>query len=521
MQSAEELSSKKTRHYLLAIVVFSFLLKNPFIVQPFLGHFGSYQAIVAMIASEFAKNNFQNFLSPNSFLLVNGLPALEIIYHPFCAFVAALAWKIFGGSLDYWGRMQAMVFSALSCMLMYLSAKKTGYSKRFALWAAYFLAFSPMSLIYGRSLMNESMALCLFILSFLLLQLWMESRKIVLLFASGVVLSFVLILRLHFIPAFLPFSYLILSRATKGKRTISMTVFLVSASLLTGLWFWHTYQIAINAPSVHTSLFVQVQKRGFPDPLLFSALFYQKVFAKEFLFRLSGPIASILIAISFFLGFAKKNLWIIVFFASFILMIIFLPSKFYDHPFYLLPFVYPGALLAASVSISVIEKFKKIKIVLIALVLISNTILFWKPAFTEPPDQSAVLDAAKFIRSQTNPGDRIVALYGTSAAFLYYLNRYGNSFQIRPDRITIDTYMMEGKFEKLSQEEFQKKILAYQDSILWLEYLKEKNGIKYFAAVPKLILSREPGFSHYLNQNYSLISPENSDFVLYRLERRN
>jgi len=258
---------------LFLILIASFLIKNPFIVQPFLGHFGSYQSVLGMVAYEFAKADFANFLYPNSFMLTAGKPSLEMVYHPFSSFAAAFLWKVFGGNLDYWGRFQAMLFSGLSTVLIYLSAWRLTKRKSYALWSAFLFAFSPMGLIYGRVLMNESLALAALLASLYLLLIWRESLRNRTLIFSGLLFSLLLIFRLHYI-CFLPV-FLLLIILTSQKKLFSSILFSTAAFPLTALWFFHTYWVTLHFPNVHTSLFTQVAARSFPDPLLFDPQFYR------------------------------------------------------------------------------------------------------------------------------------------------------------------------------------------------------------------------------------------------------
>lgn len=503
--------------WLAVIVTVSFLIKNPFLNQPFLGHFGSYQAIVAMIAIEFVKQDFQNFLYPNSFLLVNGLPALEIIYYPLSSLIAAVFWKFFGGSLDYWGRMQAMLFTAFSVIFTYFSAKKICPVKKYALWVAFFIAFSPMCLIYGRSFMNEASAFFLLMASFLFLQIWSKKNKLPYLIASGFFFSLVLILRLHFVSALLAFFLVIWQNQGTRRITIkSLITFSISVVLPAVFWFGHTYHVAETASNVHTSLFVQLEKRPFPDPLLWSSAFYMRVFLRETLFRLLGPLTLLLTIGSLFRLFVRENLWILAWFAGTGLLILLMPSKFYDHPFYLMPLIFPSALLAALTMFEIEKKVTNniVKFCFILLILISNVVIYWRPAFSLPSDQEILFEAVREIRNLTEESDRILALHGTSADFLYYLGRNGHSFQIGHDRHE-DTYINLKNTGNLSEEERRKRFEASKTSVAWLEYMKQVNGIQYFAAVPISDLDKEPAFRDYLKQNYDLLTKPDDPFVLY------
>jgi len=335
---------------LFAIVLLSLLIKNPFIDQPFISHFGSYQSIVAMIAHNFEKQNFLNFLHPTSFLLINGLPALEMIYYPLDSLVAAAFWKLLGGSLDYWGRFQAMLFTAVSTILIYLSAKKI-YDIRFGLLSAFFFSFSPMMLIYGRSFMNEPAAMAFLIGSFLMIQHSSERKGSVYVFLAGILLSFSIILRLHFVTALPAIFFFSTYQQTLTKKMLGL--FLLGVVLPASLWFLYTYYVSITYTNIHTSLFAQLEARRFPDPLLLSSQFYVQVIGKAFLFRLWGPISLIFICIGFFSIRGTKSQWLWIFFISTIGLIILIPTKYFSHPFYLMPLIFPGSFLAARMRSSV------------------------------------------------------------------------------------------------------------------------------------------------------------------------
>jgi len=201
------------------------LIQNPFYDQPFLGHFGSYQVVLAMEAHEFVKQGFNNLLSPQSFLMMDTAPLQKIvlIHYPISALLSALLWGGFGGSLDLWGRILSMAFSAGSVLIMYLAARRLG-NQLFALASACLLAFSPMTLIYGRSFMNEAIAVFLLVLSFWLLVVWKGKQKGSLLFLAGLIFSLLLTFRLHVIVALPAFLYLIFESASE-KRLNSLIAF--------------------------------------------------------------------------------------------------------------------------------------------------------------------------------------------------------------------------------------------------------------------------------------------------------
>jgi len=504
---------------LFLILIVSFLIKNPFIVKPFLGHFGSYQSILGMIAYEFSQSNFSNFLYPNSLTLTAGQPSLEMIYYPFSSFVAALFWKVFGGNLDYWGIFQAMLFSAGSSFLIYQVALKIVPRKSFGLWSAFLFAFSPMSLIYGRMFMNESLAVLTMLGSLFFLLKYRERRRNAELIVAGVLFSLLLIFRLHFI-CLVPV-YMILIWTCSRKKMNDLLIFILAMSFLTVLWFVHTYWVAVHYPNVHTSLFAQVAARPFPDPLLLNLEFY-KVIVKEVFFRLWGPITFLFVIGAFFMKEVRKEAWLLTTFLFVACLVFMSPEKFFDHPFYFLPLLVPGILIAALCADCWAKRLfnGKMKIIFILLlVVIGNLLFYWRPAFTIPSDTQSFLKVAKYVRETTPTDSRVMVIHGNSAAFLYYARRYGVGFNLTTDRTELPKYFRSPKYTALSKEEFTKRNIAYRDTVSWFEYLRQTQGIDYLAVIPKGDLKKEMKLPGHLDKNYQLISPPQKNFAVYKVSK--
>lgn len=511
-------SKYRSTWVLIAIIAVSFLVKNPFLTQPFTAHFGSYQAIQAMVASEYAKQNFANFFYPNSFTLTGGLPSLEIIYHPFAAFITACLWKIFGGDLDYWGRLQAMLFSALAILLIYGVFGRLR-SKSFGLAAAFLFAFSPMTLIYGRMLMNESLALAALAFTLWLFSKWQEKRSAGLLVLSAASYSLLLIFRLHYIALFPALLFWVWQAGE--RRPFRFLVFGFFSVFAVFAWFLHTYWITVHFPNVHTSLFAQVEARGFPDPLLTDPAFY-KIFFKEVVLRLWGPFIFILMLAGLGKIDRKKEGWVWISFAGAAAFVLLTPQKFMDHPFYQLVFLVPG-LFPASLGLMALWDASHpavrtaARFLLIPLVLIPNLVLYWKPAFAVSGDEAVLREAAQYVREHTSEGDRILAEHRGSADLLYYTGRYGHNFKITADRSSLPIYFRSQKYSHLSDEEFEIRNEAYQDPIAWLEYLRSGGRVKYLVVVPRSELDKDGKLKVYLADTYTLVSPPEKEYAVYDL----
>jgi len=168
---------KSYRIPLFLILSLGFLVKLPALGQPLTGHFGSYQAMVAMMGEMMVKGLPGSLLVPRTFLIIDGLPAYHLLYYPFGALAAVVMRSLFGGELDLWGRFQAAVFVFGAGWAMFHIARKF-VEERTALLAAFLFTFSPMVLVSGISFQNEAVALFFLTFSFWLLtsRSWIRHR---------------------------------------------------------------------------------------------------------------------------------------------------------------------------------------------------------------------------------------------------------------------------------------------------------------------------------------------------------
>jgi len=155
----------KTVFKLALILTVSFLIKIPVLTAPLTGHFGSYQAMNAMMSEMIRLDSIRTILIPRVFLLMDGKPALHLLYYPFASFFVAVAKFFFGGGTDFLGRFQAAFFVALAGAFLYPVARSF-LERRAALLAVLIFSFSPMTLVSGVSFQNEAIAIFFLMASF-------------------------------------------------------------------------------------------------------------------------------------------------------------------------------------------------------------------------------------------------------------------------------------------------------------------------------------------------------------------
>ena len=120
------------------------------IQRPYIGHYASYQAtVMASISRNMIRENFSQLLLPKTDIIIGGERSLHLNQYPFPSLFAALGSRFLGGSLEFWGRFQAIFFNLLCVLLMGLIGRRL-FDPRVGWSAAGIFALSPLSLIYGQ-----------------------------------------------------------------------------------------------------------------------------------------------------------------------------------------------------------------------------------------------------------------------------------------------------------------------------------------------------------------------------------
>jgi len=146
----------QTRHIialLAVLVVLTIALRLPGITRPLLGNFATKNVVYGMIARNWAEGR-ADLWRPTLDVLRGGQRSWHLVEFPVAAYLTGAIGRL-GGSLDVWGRLQAVAFSVGSVVLMFLFVhRRHGASAAGA--AALAMALSPVSIIYGQSFMLEA-----------------------------------------------------------------------------------------------------------------------------------------------------------------------------------------------------------------------------------------------------------------------------------------------------------------------------------------------------------------------------
>lgn len=419
----------------------SVLLRVGGLARPLLGHFSSKSVLYAMIARNWATGR-SSWLLPRVDCLCDGQRGLHLVDYPVAAWPAALGWKMFGGSLDVWGRATTVVFSVISIVLLYRLALRW-HGRTAALGAAWALALSPASVIYGQSFMLEPSIVCFTLAAMLSLDRWAVDRRSRWLAAATIGLALAVWTKIYLVVLLVPLAAVLAWRRTEPARPLARgsLIALVLAALVAitpGLlwtsWVWSISRSESDtAAHVFYSLHTSAAVHAPGSALLLSPDFYRKL-----LDDFTGPALTPLGFVLALAGLAhpaaaRYRSWL----ATCLLLVLLLPLKFYRLNYYDLVVLPPVCLLAGLGwqkwrSIAGSSEWHRWLVLGVAVALSLRWALV--PGFVTPAEDRAVPSAAAAARALTEPGEAIATVHGTNFDLLYYCDRPGWALAIDDPR---------------------------------------------------------------------------------------
>ena len=411
------------------------------ITRPLLGNFATKGCVYAMIARNWAEGRAGMFY-PTLDLLEGGSRSLHMLEFPVSAYLTGGLWRMFGGSLDVWGRATAVAFSVASVAVMFLLVRRR-HGPPAATAAALVLALSPVSVIYGQSFMLEASLVFFTLATFYALQRWLDTgdrrlqlRHLGWLLAAGACLAVLLLTKIYMLVLVLPLSVTVF-RADRIPKRLARPVFaavLVLSVVPAAFWYAFAYQAASpESPSSQRIFYSVRQSTGAQLAayrLLGSADFYRQI-----LDDLTGVV---LTPVGFMLLLAglldrrwrQYGVWL----AAMVLLLVALPRKFHEMNYYYMA-VLPPLCIVAGLGWQVIQQRLRPGRAAVAVLLVVALTLSLRyavrPAFVTPGEDRGVLGAAGEVQRLTVGEERVVTIHGTTIDLLYYCDRPG--WALEPD----------------------------------------------------------------------------------------
>ncbi|HSV64080.1 MAG TPA: glycosyltransferase family 39 protein, partial [Chthoniobacterales bacterium] len=244
----------RAKWLLVFIVLAALVVRLIGIDQPFIDPWSWRQSDVAAIARNYLENGF-HFSRPQIDWAGNerGFVGTEF---PVLPFVAALFYRTAG--VEEWiGRIQGVLFF-VAALPFFFGLVRRIFGEVVALWASFFYAFAPLSIVASRAFMPDVPSLSLALAGIYFFLRWIEEEKFRWLVTSAVLVSLALLIKLPTAIIGAPLFYLALLKSSRGKFTDGqehvpptslfarweLWFFAAITLIPSAIWYWHAHRIA-------------------------------------------------------------------------------------------------------------------------------------------------------------------------------------------------------------------------------------------------------------------------------------
>jgi len=463
--------------------------------RPLSGNFATKNVVYAMIARNWIEGR-AGILDPTLDCLKGGRRSLHMLEFPVSAYLTAGLWRMFGGSLDVWGRATSVAFSVASVTLLFLLVRRW-HGTTTAIGAGFVLALSPVSVIYGQAFMLEASLVFFTLATFYGVDRWLDGGRAAWLAGAALCFALLLLTKIYMLVLVLPLGVMVLFRNTsvlrssradgrlrssevepgssdgwlgssdgwlgssdgwlgssgaspqrlKPGRTPDRAVALAAAGLAVlpaALWYAHAMHTAApgspHAAHIYFSLQRTAEAHRLPSPLLRTPDFY-----RQLLDDLTGVILTPLGFAFLLAGFLDKAcrrhaVWLL----AMAILVAALPRKFYEMNYYYMAVLPPLCVIAGLGWRVAWERLRPGRtatagLVIVALVLSMRYAV--KPAFVTPEDDRAVVRAGQAAQELTAAEEPVVTMHGATIDLVYYCHRPG--WAVAPDTPELNAVLEE------------------------------------------------------------------------------
>ena len=448
--------------------------------QPFVDPWSWRQSDVAAIARNYYENGF-HFARPQIDWAGNerGFVGTEF---PLLPFVAALFYKTTGVQ-EWIGRSEGVLFFVVALPFFFGLVRRI-FGDATALWATFFYAFAPLTVVASRAFMPDVPSLSLAIVGLYFFLRWMEEERFGWLIWSAVLVSLALLIKLPTAIVGAPLFYLAsrrdmlphvpdVQKHVPPARSLfprrELWFFALVALVPSAIWYWHAHRIA---------------QRFYPHHFFGAGGFRIMGFAWNWEIVRQTAFSSLTLVL-----FALAIIGAIVvprgkytrlfhWWAAAMLVFVVLVGYGNRHQWYQLPLVPIAAVFAGCACVWVAERsgFSRTVLSIGAILLIAS---FALSSFycTEPlvrPAAASLRDLGLELNEATTPGALIIAATDGDPTVFYYAHRKGWHFLGDGvyDGNPLDSAQIIANLEKL-RDRGATHLVFYAGTQWWLGYYKE------------------------------------------------
>lgn len=422
--------AKRPIAVLIALAVLTGSLRLVSLNRPLVGNFATKNAVYAMIARNWAEGR-SDMIHPMLDCLVHGHRSLHLVEMPVSAYLTAIAWKGFGGSLDAWGRATSAAMSVAAVVFLFLFVRRR-HGDAAAIVAALALALSPISLIYGQYFMLEASLTALLTGTLFAVDRYMIGRQFGWMALAAILFSLLLLTKIYAIVFSLPLAVMIWSGTAQAPDRLKQRAAAFAAMLLAVLpafaWYGYVYLSTAPGGELADCAFYSVRQSTEVHGAAFNTLLDPAWYARLFMNLIGIVLTPIGICLAL-AGFRHPDwrqhlAWI----AASLLLVVLLPLKFFEMNYYWMA-VLPALCVLAGLGAAAIEqRWRPSEILwgLICIVAIGFGARYAAgPVFKIPPEDQGVQAAGLAVQKLAKPDEPVVTIHGSSLDLLYYCDRPG------------------------------------------------------------------------------------------------
>ena len=419
--------------FLLFILVGAFAVRLYHFSWPIADWHSWRQTDTSAVSRNFVQNGF-DVLHPkfedlsSSVSLIDNPQGYRFVEFPFYNILQAGLFETFQKfTIEEWGRLVTISFSLISIIFLYLLVKKYT-SVRAGLFAAFFYAFIPYNIYYGRAILPDSLMLASFLAAIYFFSQYLDNeyKKNLYYFLGIISLAIAFLIKPYVAFYILPFAYLIYSKyGIKGFMRLDMWLFFLLSILPFGLWRMWMSQYPAGIPR-NNWLWNGTGIR-------FRPAFFQWIFAERIAKLILGYWGLIFVILGLVIKPLKKEGWLFLTFIISSLMYLFtFATGNVQHDYYQMLIIPTLAIFFAKGFDGILRLGKEgvlnYKICLISSVtaIIFMLAFGWFAIRDYYSIQHPNIIAAGRAVDQLVPEDaKVIAPYGGDTTFLYFTNRQG------------------------------------------------------------------------------------------------
>ncbi|AKM79371.1 MAG: hypothetical protein UX85_C0002G0066 [Candidatus Beckwithbacteria bacterium GW2011_GWB1_47_15] len=387
------------------------------------------QADTAAVARNFVKGNF-NLLYPQSDSLLPLNPKqlenpqrLFINEFPFYNAIVALLYRTFGIN-EAIARLVSVFFASLGAVFLYLFTLKL-FKPKVALIAAFFYAFNPYNIYYGRVIMPDPTFVSLSIISLYFFVLWVKSNRWRDAFLTSLTLALAVLVKPYALFVALPMVYFVLAHKKAAVFKNPQAYFIAFFSLAPFV-LWRYHYLAHPEANFDTNwLFNQTGIRF--TGAYFRWLIFERL--NRLIFATGGFVLFIVGILNSYQD--RNRRLVLTWLISVVLYLVIFAMGNVTHDYYQLPLLPVGSILVALGFWFLVDQAKSwggkvfSAAAAAALLVISFGFGWYEVRGFFNVNHWEIVAAGQAVDRLTPKDALVIAAYDADPAFLYQTNRSG------------------------------------------------------------------------------------------------